>query len=335
MSRAKLQKGKQRVFLNKAARYFDFDWSKIAKVSNISERTLNDWRREKYNMSYKALLALSRYSNVSVPKVLKILPEYWSTKKACRLGAIRRNELHGNPGTPEGRSKGGATTSRMFRQDHRFAEAVGFKLRTPINIPIYSSKLAEFIGAMLGDGYIKTNKTQLGISLNSETDYSYALYIQSLIKKLFSLRASVRRDGSDKSVTVLVSSRNLVEFLIDNDLKAGNKVINQVSIPRWINLKREYKIACLRGLMDTDGSFYSYFHRVNGKVYKNYALDFTNCSMPLLQGVKNILQDLGYAPTAAKYKVILYKKRDIGSYISMVGSSNPVRKRKFISCKIS
>lgn len=67
MSRAKLQKGQQRIFLNRIAKYFNFDWSKIAKISNICERSLRDWRREKYNMSYKALLKLHNISNITIP----------------------------------------------------------------------------------------------------------------------------------------------------------------------------------------------------------------------------------------------------------------------------
>lgn len=329
MSRVKFCKGQQRDFLNRIAKYFNFDWSKVAKISNICERSLRDWRRGKYNMNYEALLKLHRISMIAIPKIIEVLPDYWSTKKASRLGAIKRNELYGNPGTPEGRSRGGSITARKFREDPEFAKRLGFKLRTPMKLPSYSPELAEFIGIMLGDGYIKTNKTQLGISLNSETDYTYALYVQGLIKKLFNLDSSICNDGRHKSVTVLVSSRNLVEFMIDKGLKAGDKVINQVGIPGWVGLQEEYRAACLRGLMDTDGSFYSYSHRVNGKIYRNYALDFTNHSLPLLKDIKDILIDIGCSPTSAKFKVVLHKKKDITRYIGIVGTSNPSRRDKF------
>jgi len=331
MSRIRLPKGQQSKLLDRIGEHYCFDWSKVAKISSVCERTLRDWRSEKYNMSYEALLRLQKIADIPIPKKKEILPEYWSARKASRLGAIRRNELYGNPGTPEGRSKGGSTTARKFSEDPEFAKMLGFKLRTPMNLPVYSSELAEFIGIMLGDGYIKTNKTQLGISLNSETDYAYALYVQGLIKELFNLNSSICNDGRDKSVTVLVSSRNLVEFMIDKGLKAGDKVINQVDIPRWIGLQEEYKVACLRGLMDTDGSFYAYLHRVNGKVYRNCALDFTNHSLPLLKSIKDILIDISCSPTLAKYKVVLHKKEDIMRYIDIVGTSNPSRRDKFRS----
>lgn len=330
MSRVKLQRGQQRIFLNHIAKYFNFDWSKIAKISHVCDRTLRDWRREKFNMNYEALLKLHKVSKISIPKIIEIFPEHWSVKKASRLGAIRRNELYGNPGTPEGRRKGGRITSRKFREDIEFAKAVGFKLRKPIDTPNHSSKLSEFIGAMLGDGYIKTNKTQLGISLNIETDYAYALYIQSLIKELFGLNSSICHDGSDKSITLLVSSRNLVEFLIDKGLKPGDKVKNQVDIPNWINLKKEYKIACLRGLIDTDGSFYLYRHKVLNKFYCNFAICFTNHSLPLLKSVYNILRIMRFNPIVSKdNRIYLHKKNDIDRYLKEISTNNPKHLLKF------
>ena len=42
-------------------------------------------------MAYEALLKLQKISKIPSPKNIKILPEYWSTKKASRLGAKRRN----------------------------------------------------------------------------------------------------------------------------------------------------------------------------------------------------------------------------------------------------
>jgi len=326
MSRVKIQKGQQRIFLNRIAKYFNFDWSKIAKISHICDRTLRDWRRERYNMSYKALLRLYKVSNISIPKIVKILPEYWSTKKASGLGAIRRNELYGNPGTLEGRRKGGLTTWRRYRFDPQGFIDTEFIGPKDINYPLRSPLLAELIGIILGDGAI--TKYQVVISLNNKTDREYAYFVSRLFRKLFNLKA-VSRVRDKNTCSLVISSIKLTEFLTEIGLKIGNKIRQQVNIPKWILKNRNFRIACVRGLMDTDGSFYSYKHRVNGKRYKNYALDFTNRSLPLLQAVEDILRDLGCAPTLAKYKVLLYKKNDIGHYVAIVGSSNPNTKKKF------
>jgi hypothetical protein len=47
----------------------------------------------------------------------------------ARLGGLRRVELYGNPGTPEGRSKGGKKTIRLFHRDKDLARKAGFIIR--------------------------------------------------------------------------------------------------------------------------------------------------------------------------------------------------------------
>lgn len=317
--------------LNRIGAHYYFNWSKVAKVINISERTLRDWRSEKYNMSYEALLRLQKLVNISIPKDKKVLPEHWSAKKFARKGALRRYQLYGDLGTPEGRRKGGINSQKLFRLNPEYARSLGIIMRKDIRKPRPSIELAEFIGIMLGDGGM-TNY-QINVTFNSQTCGAHGIFIRNLIKWLFRISALISKTASDNADRIVASGVNLVEFLIDKGLKIGNKVTNQVCIPKWIYSKREYKIACLRGLMDTDGSFYSYSHRVNGRIYKNYALDFTNRSGPLLQGVRSILENLGYTPTMARNKVVLNKRSDINNYAAMVGSSNPRTREKFLNCR--
>lgn len=329
MTRVKLDKGAQRKFLEDVAEFSGLQWAEISKISNICGRSLRDWRREKYNMSHEALLKLHEISGVAAPEIKEILPEYWSTAKASRLGAIRHNELYGNPATAEGRSKGGINTIKKFRSDPEFARMIGFKLRKSINLPKYSLDLAEFIGIMLGDGFIKSNKNQLGVAFNIETDYNYAKYVQVLIKALFNLDSSICRENNSKGATVLVSSRNLVDFLISVGLKPGNKVLNQVDIPEWVNSKQEFRIACLKGLVDTDGSFYSYKHKVSNRIYCNFAMCFTNNSKPLVRAVYGILKSLGFRPLINSRNVYLHRKKELRKYFKEIGPSNPKHLDKF------
>lgn len=322
MSRVKMSKRKQKEFLEAVAESTGLSWQKIANLSNICQRTLRDWRRGKFNMRYEALCKLHRISKVPLPEKIEILPEYWSTKKASNLGAIRRNRLYGNPGTMEGRRKGGLTTSLKFRNNPEFAKMIGFKLRTKIFYPSFSPPLAEFIGIVLGDGYIKSNMTQVGISFNAETDNEYAAHVQKMIGQLFNVSSSISLSSRDKSGAVIISSRNLVEFLISRGLKRGNKVRNKVNIPKWIWDRKDYMISCLRGLMDTDGSFYAYKHKVFDRIYYNCALCLTNYSKPLLKSSGVILTRIGFTPVFSKNRLYLHKKEEIDKYFKEVGTNN-------------
>ncbi|PIP19289.1 MAG: hypothetical protein COX41_03685 [Candidatus Omnitrophica bacterium CG23_combo_of_CG06-09_8_20_14_all_41_10] len=265
MSRIKLPKGQQSRLLDHIGEHYCFDWPKVAKVSNVCKRTLRDWRSEKYNMNYEALLRLQKIADIPIPKKIKILPEYWSARKFARKGAVRRYQIYGSLGTPEGRKRGGVTSQKLFRLNPEYAKSLGIIMRKNIREPKPSIELAEFIGIMLGDGGM-TNY-QINVTFNTKTDNEYGTYIRSLIKRLFNISASLAATDSDNADRIVASGINLVEFLIAKGLKIGNKVKNRVNVPRWVLNNRNYSIACLRGLVDTDGSFYHYNHRVYNKKY--------------------------------------------------------------------
>lgn len=329
MSRIIFYKGKQKEFLDNVRREKELDWPGIANICGISQRSLRDWRKEKCYMKYETAQMLAKKTSIPLYTPKKILPEYWSTKKAAPLGAKKRYEIYGNPGTAEGRKRGGINSQRKFQENSGYAKIIRFKIRKPIKIPSESSKLAEFIGIILGDGGITAN--QLAVTFNRETDKQHSIYIQKLIKELFDVSSSILRRNSykDKADNIVVYSRNLIDFLLKKDLRIGSKIRNLADIPAWIKDKKDYKIACVRGLMDTDGSFYPYRHRVNGKTYEDFAICFTNHSIPLLNSVYNILKELKFKPSRAKWRVYLYKKRDVAAYVANIGSNNPKHLLKY------
>ena len=320
MSRIRLPKGQQSKLLDRIGEHYCFDWSRVAKVSNVCERTLRDWRSEKYNMNYEALLRLQKIADIPIPKKRKILPEYWSARKYACKGALRRYQLYGNLGTPEGRRKGGINSQRLFRLNPEYAKSLGIIMRKDIRKPKPSIELAEFIGIMLGDG--RMSNYQINVTFNTKTDNEYGSYIRSLIKRLFHISVSIIATDSDSADRIVASGTNLVEFLLAKGLKIGNKVKNRVNVPRWVLNNRNYSIACLRGLVDTDGSFYHYNHTVYNKKYCNFAMCFTSYSKPLLTSVYIILKDLNFNPVMNARRVYLHKRDDIDKYFLKIGTHN-------------
>ncbi|MCX5712779.1 MAG: hypothetical protein NTY47_06970, partial [Candidatus Omnitrophica bacterium] len=248
MSRVKLLNGQQNMFLNRVAKYFDLDWAKIAIVSNICERTLRAWRAEEYNMSYEALIKLHKVSSFSIPKIVNILPEYWSAKKFARKGALRRHELYGDVDTLEGRRRGGINAQCLFRSNPKYAALHCIKTRKPINEPKLSIELAEFIGIMLGDGGM--TDYQINITFNTQTDKEYGIYINKLLKRLFLISPVTINTNCDNADRIIASSKNLVQFLQEKGLKIGNKVKQRVDVPVWVLKNKNYVKSCLRGLID-------------------------------------------------------------------------------------
>ncbi len=122
---------------------------------------------------------------------------------------------------------------------------------------------------------------------------------------------------------VSVSSVNLVKYLTIKGLFLGNKVHLQVGVPDWILLKREYIKACIRGLVDTDGSFVIHRYKINGKVYVYPKMSFSNRSEPLLEFVYKGLKQFGFNPKRTyKSEVWLHSQEETKRYLEVVGVSN-------------
>jgi len=269
---------------------------------------------------------LIKISKINRPFV-KILPDHWHIKEAGRKGAFARNLIYGNPATPDGRAMGGKTTCNKFSLDPELAKKIGFRIRKDIYRPGKSCELAELIGILLGDGGI--TDYQVKITQNRETDKDYSPYIIRLFKHLFGLDSTVRDDAREKTRDIIVSSVSLVEYLLEMGLKNGNKISKQVDIPSWVKTSNKFKKACLRGLIDTDGSFYVDRHKIKNKYYFNPGLIFTAYSSPLFLSVKRIFVSLGYHPTSGKRNLYLRKEDEIMRYFQEIKSSNPKHITKF------
>ncbi len=249
----------------------------------------------------------------------------WINKS--RLGGLKRIELYGNPGTPEGRSKGGKRTIDLFHQNPFFAREAGFIIRKEIKYPAKCVELAELIGIILGDGGLSGNH-QLTISFNNKTDEGYSVFLGKILRKLFLIDYHIHPRKNCNGADIIVSSSNLVDFLLKQGLVAGNKVRNQVDIPHWIYDKVEYQKACIRGLIDTDGSFYRHRYNSNGKNYNYLKLCFASRSKPLLNSMLRILKRLNFGAFLHGDQVFVYSRLGIKKYFEETGSHNPKHSNK-------
>jgi hypothetical protein len=325
--RVKFLKGKQGLFIDSVVKRLNVGRDKLSEIFNIDKRTLSDWCREKSTMSYKALLDLCKNYNISVPKGIRVLPQFWYVNKAAKLGGLIRNKLYGNFGTLEGRIKGGLATIKKFTQKPELANKLGLKIIKDIKRPKSGLQLAEFIGIVLGNGGL--TDYQLKVSFNRDTDADHGNFVKELVGELFGLTSKIIHKKFGKGSDVTVYSRNLVKFLESNGLRKGNKVKNKADIPLWIKRNNKLQLSCLRGLMDTDGSCYSYSHSVNKKRYCNVALCFTNASKALLKSVYNIFNKNGYYPCITGRRVYIYKENEVIRYFQEIGTHNSKHLKNF------
>lgn len=195
--------------------------------------------------------------------------------------------------------------------------------RKVVRIPKPSKSLAEFFGIMLGDGGIN-NSWQANITMNSIKDAEYVFYVERLIKDLFDVSPAIRKRKTRNAVVISTASTTLVDFLVEKGLPRGNKLENGVHIPDWVLEKRVYRVACVRGLMDTDGCLFIHSHKVGGKSYKNIGLCFTSYSPKMLGQVAGVFEEFGIIPHIGSQgrNIYLYKADAVAKYLRVFGTSN-------------
>jgi len=199
-----------------------------------------------------------------------------------------------------------------------------------VQLPPESEKLAELVGIMLGDGNLQELRSkgqtfyQLRIACHVRDDLDYYQnYIIPLLNDLFLIKASVYYEKHKAAVQVYTSKKVIIKFLIKKGLKPGNKIANGVTIPSWILKNDRFLKACVRGLIDTDGSIY-----LAGKWVQ---ICFKNLNTVLLTDLRAALIKLGFYTSKITWnKIYISRKYDIQKYYKEIGFSNLKHRRRYL-----
>jgi len=322
--RAVLPKGEQNKLINKIL--LKISIKEAAKLCNLSERTVRDWRREKFSIDFQSLRKLCRKTNIPIPSNIKLKDRYWYVKHGASKGGKIVWEKYGKIGNPEYRKK---KWYEWWEKEGKYKYSFIGKTK-PIKKPPYSKNLAEFVGIILGDGGI--TQYQITFTLHSEDDKEYGNFIIDLTKKLFDAPISIHYDKRCKATSYVISRRELVNFCTQKiGLKIGNKVKQQVDVPNWIKQNKQYSIACTRGLIDTDGSIFNHNYKVNGKLYSYKKLSFTNLSKPLVLFVYKTMKNIELSPRISRNKdVWLDSINDMKKYFKIIDSHNQKHLNRYL-----
>lgn len=319
--------GEQRIFLLKAKLEVGGTWDALAQVVNVHPRTLRDWAREKYAMSLPAAKIIVKETQVPLPRGVGV--RKWSehlTSIGAKGGTIRYKKY------------GRVALNEAYRQQRwrTWWEATGRYLPSKINneplaidYPGLSEQLAEFVGIVLGDGGL--SRLQLTITLHRFDDAAYSQFVRRLILDLFGVKAGKHQDRNFLADKIVVSRVALINFCVEKlGLKVGNKVQQQVDIPEWIKINKSYLIACIRGLVDTDGCIFTHRYKVKGKEYSYKKLSFTSQSLPLKLSVYDCFELLGLRPRMAQESdVRLDSQESVRRYFEVIGSHNPKHLKRY------
>lgn len=323
MSRYVFKQGDQRKFMRTVKIQIGSSWEEIAIKVGVSGRTLRDWQRETLLGKKEVLSRLSNLSGISLPPVIKEREEWWNTRAWSKKANNIRMKIYGPPGTPEGRSKGGKISQLKRTLNPEQYKGTGVVVRNSFNYPPESSRLAEFIGIMLGDGGV--SKDQIKISLDMNADKEYVLVVMKLIQELFGKKPSLYNRKKFNVSTICLTGVNLVNYLISRGLCIGSKMKANVGIPKWIKSNSNYLKSCIRGLVDTDGCLFihKYKYKLKEREYGYKNICFVSAIPKLMADVKKQLQLLGYSPKGKGVKLFLYNQQEALRYLREIGTSNP------------
>ncbi|MEK6859301.1 MAG: LAGLIDADG family homing endonuclease [Nanoarchaeota archaeon] len=301
------KKGEQREFLNSVK-------------TNLNCTSIRGLLQFGFDIPYSTL---KNYYNehMSLPKSL--------FDNLCHIAKINPQDLdinyfESNWGQIEGGKKGIRVTMKKYPREIKKWRTLGME-NSPvigdsnlkkIKEPKLNEKLAEFIGAYLGDGTI--NKYQIRIAGDYRYDLEYHKYLSELIFELFGIKTSMQKDKGHNTLITVISSKNLCSFFNKNfNITYGDKIRNKTIIPQQIMNNKKFFIACLRGLIDTDGSISR-----RGRGGSQFCIQFCSHNPFLLNQVYNFGRELGIFTFHDKTGAGTNKWSNIEKYFKIVGSSN-------------
>lgn len=300
MYRVIFKKGEQKQFIELVCGKNIRQFCKTHKNIGVPYSTLKKYRSESLNLPFDFYIKLKKIKYIKKGFNIKLVDIKTFLSESGKRGIKTLLSRYDIKTFKKWRSKGGKNS--------------GNSKRIKINYPDLNSKLAEFIGAYLGDGTL--TDYFIRISGDKRYDLPYLKYLANLTKKLFGLNPSIKFEKNRNLAFLEIRSKCLCEFLEEKfDIHPGNKIKNKTTIPIQIIKSKELFMHCLRGLIDTDGSV--------SKDNKALSLRFSSNNPYLLTQIYGL---------GKKYSLFTFSRRsnEIGTknknkilkYFKTVGSSN-------------
>jgi hypothetical protein len=296
--RIRLELGIQRNIIDRLVRKYH-TLNSVATIYEVNYSTFKNY--------YSGERLLPEYLYLKIIEELDLedegvrIPENWGASKGGKKGIKAMFRKHSQK-LQEWRRKGGRNSPISVTKN--------------IIIPNLSVQLAEFIGIHLGDGTL--TKNFIRISGDKRYDMLYMKYIQKLGKSLFGLQSTISFHKNRNTCYVTFQSVALSQFLSKNyGILPGDKIRNRIGIPSCILRNKQLSIACLRGLIDTDGCVSR-----RGIGGKQFTVCFTSHSKVLIEQVKEIGYKYNIFSHAYKTEVGTNDRQKVRRYFQVVGSSN-------------
>ena len=212
-------------------------------------------------------------------------------------------------------------------------------------------EVVEILGAFIGDGWIESDKDALYITGSPiEDKLYYDNYLAPLFSKYF-INVKARHFPYWGVYGISTYKKRVINKAIDFGFYVGSKskVVEIPPIVLYSNKKEVIK-AVLRGIFDTDGSFWCERSRAKSSIEwkrtHNYHPEFriTSCSKNLLKQLKFLLDKLDIESKIVQksikgfkcnrnisnsYALNIRKIKEIEKWFKIIGTNNPRHKTRY------
>ena len=307
--RAVFYPGFQKQFITDAAKNLKMSLRKLADHYSISSGfSYSAWKkfkREELLLPMRAVVTLCGAAGLDLGNVLLNIRELrdrnWGSIKGGKLGIRAVLDKYGESELQRRRINGANQQRGMW-------------LARLIKKPPVDVELAEFIGVHLGDGTMTQNFLRITGDARYDSPY-LSNYVSTLVSKLFAMPTKLYVDRN--TLNVRVASRALCRYMVKRwGIPYGDKIRNRVTIPKTIVESKDLFLACVRGLVDTDGSISKDGSTISIRLHSS------NPSLleSLVEGIKT--HKLNFFSFVYEQSIGTHSLSKIENYFRTVGSSN-------------
>jgi len=215
------------------------------------------------------------------------------------------------------------------------------------NIKI-SEDLAEFYGAMIGDGclskyYSKDRKTAREVALLTghminDIDY-YNNTIRPILIKEFGTKGRLQKRTKYNAILYWITKQSVFKFFENIGFPVGKKL--KLEIPPQILVNNKKAIACVRGIFNTDGTIYRRYskqYQNHAKFYKYLVIQFKLNSCQVITQIKDILERNDLKTTKIGrdkkcYVLRITNQKDISKFMKIFRPTNCYHTERYLNLR--
>jgi len=188
-----------------------------------------------------------------------------------------------------------------------------------IKLPKMDSFLSEIFGVLNGDGHISQVNYEICV-VGNLLEKEYYNYLKKLFENNLNLKFNIKLQNTH--IKLRGYSKNLSNHLtIKYKLPKGNK-LGQLKIPKQVFNHKNYIYSYIRGLYDTDGSFY-----IRRK--KDPVVQITSADPIFLEEIRNTLISLDFHVAKGNQRIFIYNKKDIKRFFKEIKPANTKHLKKY------